>query len=117
MKQSKKLEAIIDFAVGRGYDECWSEGSGDTLHIMYGEKVRRYTDWQTLLFSHDFAKAVFGDTHNRTRLHNGRDYCPSCRFQVGENDKFEHDCFQYHLQQAVIADDPISYYFEYIKEK
>ena len=59
------------------------------------------------LFSHDFAKAVFGEK-----------LAINTYLFIESNVKQERlEEWQYHLMRAVISKDPIDYYYKYISEK
>lgn len=58
--------------------------------------------WQEIIFSHDFAKALWGEL--RHQLHGIDDPIQGPGYSV----TFLPD-WQYHLQQMVIADDPLAY--------
>jgi len=60
-----------------------------------------------LLSNHDFAKALWGEKH----IHNG-EYAPLGT--LGTPAPIMQVAWQYHLQQMVIADDPIKYLGEHI---
>jgi hypothetical protein len=66
-------------------------------HILLDDSVPA-----EVLFSHSFAKALWGEEEQAYELHIpfGRD---------GLNIKYVSPKWQYHLQQMVIADDPIKY--------
>jgi hypothetical protein len=51
------------------------------------------TTTETVIFSHEFARALFGEGHH-------------------EDDEYQPYNWTYHLQQAVISDNPIKYMYE-----
>lgn len=71
-----------------------------------------------ILLSHDFAKAFFGEERTckqcglkMTFSDNGRNWwCPSqfC------DETMDEPAWEYHLQQAVLSDDPLEYYYSQI---
>lgn len=61
-----------------------------------------FDNYKLFIFNHDFAKAVFGDG-------------PYYRFDGDTLDTPRQ--WQYHLQQMVIADDPIKYLGEHLNGK
>ena len=106
MNQADMLKKVIEYAVERGYpdrhyDKLTSGEFGAIFHSM--------EDCFPILFSHDFAKAVFGfDTESGTAKIN-----PETELdQWGKLTKWAR-----HLQQAVISEDPIQYYFDHINSK
>ena len=62
-----------------------------------------YFTIKELLFDHDFAKALWGESKEDSLLQGRHD--PSINYSAG---------WQYHLQQMVIAEDPIAYLGENI---
>ncbi len=120
----KKLKKVIEYAVENG----WTYANGAEFavdKVVHGWDITIFnddgmvtTELFTILFSHDFAKAVFGEK-------------PTCSFDGSEFsglnkidqcklnghapwDVFVLEAWEYHLQQAVISEDPIEYYFDYI---
>jgi|SRR6201996_9685989 len=73
----------------------------------WGIKLCDSYDFEDLIFNHEFCKALWGDTimHNMAdMLENG-----------GINGRIHHiPNWQFHLQQMVIADDPIAYLGEHL---
>lgn len=53
-----------------------------------------------IIFSHEFARAFWGEEKVKTAF---------IKFPTGELDFYYKPIWQYHLQQMVIEDDPISY--------
>lgn len=103
MTQSKKLQALITRAIDGGWknEEMYSfdtrVGSG-----LFNPGIGEYGGHEhenVLIFNHDFAKALFGEEEEGTEFIEG---------VYGEQSKRR---WQYHLQQAVIADNPIDYMY------
>lgn len=67
-----------------------------------------------LIYSHDFAKALFGKKEHGTdgAKWGAADNCTRCGMIDHEHSTYY--CWQYHLQQMVIAPDPIKYLGENI---
>lgn len=67
-------------------------------------------DIEAVIFNHDFAKALWGGSVEYLQAENWRsdDGCATAEF-VGP-------IWQYHLQQMVIADDPIKYLGEHLND-
>jgi len=69
--------------------------------VQHGNEV----EFPTIIFNHDFARAVFGDAgyvvvgQYKTRK----------SVEINKPDRNPISSWQYHLQQLVIADDPIKY--------
>ena len=102
------LEKAIQKAIAGGWtvngwtdseDFSWNieeDGEFDTLHMHYtglGE------DWwlniSAIIFDHDFAKALWGDE--------------LIDVNIGARGAYSIDLWKYHIQNMVIADDPIAY--------
>lgn len=100
--KEEKLKEIIEYGVERGWDGWKSY----TPAFISGDKKRKEKVLNTImmsrkeaiLFSHSFAKAFWKDEE----------------FVIKNNPLGKP--WQYHLQQAVISDDPVDYYYKYIKE-
>ena len=65
--------------------------------------------WQTVLFSHDFAKAVFGEEKVTYTL----------KYRIVGERRLPYqtniEAWKYHLQACVISDDPVEYYYSFVK--
>lgn len=75
----------------------------------------------TIIFNHDFARALFGETEicfECTELRMENDYLVNSEYGCDNEDYYEHHktgkAFHYHLQQAVIGKDPIGYMYEVV---
>lgn len=119
------LQIIIEYAVERGwnagdfFDYGWKTYG---IHFIDEEKVYPYLDEEkkcikeffytggiySILFSHSFAKAVFGEE-------GVKDW--PCDYKVFDEEKCKIPAWQYHLQQAVISDNPILYYYNFVTER
>ena len=127
MTKQKKLKKIIEYAVEREWDKekFWGKKLvSDDIHSY----LATWHNANSLLFSHDFAKAVFGEEKERVLA------CPSCDFYK-EYSKHETALFceadgrklkegevtpwtqewKNLLQEAVLEKDPIDYYYKFIK--
>lgn len=104
LTQSQKLGALLDKAVDNGF-----KSSRLTSATAWQTLLRDYSleeiDYFELIFNHDFAKALWGD--NPKIWETDDSYL--------DNDDPSDNGFiwnwQYHLQQAVIAEDPIVYMY------
>ena len=89
-----KLKKIIKYAVERGWKGYWEDlpeaGIPCESHSVESSETCIYT----LLFNHDFAKAVFGEKGVAAWI-----------------------AWKWHLREAVISKDPIDYYYKYISDK
>lgn len=99
-------------ALNLGGKEVWLEMTDEkrAYHInnmiVMGRNVASQS-YPITIFNHDFAKALWGENDQAYELHIpfGRD---------GLHIKYVSPKWQYHLQQMVIADDPIKYLGENI---
>jgi len=100
--RADKLEKIIEYAVGNGYDfgvyGFKTEWLGTETQLRW--LIQEYGDRHDnavfeILFDHSFAKAFYGD------------YCGCLASDPG---------WRAHLQQQVLASDPLIYAWEYLQE-
>ena len=99
------LEQAITKAIAGGW-EVDLETVLPEMAKKYSLHGLQYTGFSSLLFNHDFARALWGE-----ELHHETFIIPkelSRRF-AGTNDLAIKPLWQYHLQQLVISDDPIQY--------
>lgn len=117
MTDKEILEKAIQKAIDRGWNPeeilgGWDETSEQVKDIVikslieYGTK----TGYMLLIFNHDFAKAIWVNS----TLTNGQVYLQSLWSAYDEYPSFDGEPWQFHLQQMVIADDPIKYLGENI---
>ena len=66
-----------------------------------------------IIFSHDFAKAFWGEYKHDGYEYETDGYCYNCRETVDDYQSPEY-CWQYHLQQLVLEKDPIKYLEKFI---
>lgn len=113
MTDSQKLEEIIKTAIERGWD-CPIGCKFVKYHSEFSDYIDFTSTYQKLysehlfavLFNHDFAKAYFGE-----ELLNDK----TLYFDEGAETKSENNystAWAYHLQQCVLAENPISYYYD-----
>jgi hypothetical protein len=101
MTDAQKLEALITRAIEGGWDdvllnlEVWSPHLRKLVTESYEQFDERPID--AFLFNHKFAKALFGEERMPWIASDLRQHPPVK--------------WQFHLQQAVIADDPIDYMY------
>lgn len=118
LSQAEKLEALIRKAIDSG----WTPGSpgwairGNGIYYIGDVTITR-EDFATLIFNHDFARALFGEDvlQNPTRLQDGT-------YRSGDTYLDEKEqlikvkplllAWQYHLQQAVISNVPIDHMYK-----
>jgi hypothetical protein len=78
------------------------------------DALRDIPYWQGIVYSHDFAKALWGTEEDQFMYPESEGVAPN------DNQKQAELCWQeiwrYHLQQMVISDDPIAYLAENMLE-
>lgn len=94
-------KAILQHAIKKSIDGGYKHGV-QWMHHVVNDHIEDY-DYSGLIFDHDFAKALWGEPQ------------PSIIKRLSDEDG-EYDAavdsnigWQRHLQQMVIADDPIAY--------
>jgi len=124
MTQEQKLKKIIQKAVEKG----WDEKDHREWHVELPQRLMQDVDTfvnpetavmlhfaPVVLFDQSFAKAVWGEDDKNWYCNceeiypRGHDRdCPMSSQNNGDS------IFQYHLQQAVISDNPVDYYMEHL---
>lgn len=141
MTSAEKLEALIQRAIEGGwnvfgltngmnikhkgsweveYDEpslkiyYWNIGK-TSLYDSHGIKADEFS----IIFNHDFAKALCGE-RDYTKMEYPDEYkeVPGSRQYMTAHDQaiWDKQGWQYHLQQAVISDNPIEYFYREVFE-
>jgi len=64
--------------------------------------VLEFKSYYSLLFNHDFAKAYWGEDSPKIMV----------KIDIGIGTHQDLEQWQYHLQQAVLSEDPIDYYYK-----
>ncbi len=98
-------EEIIKKAIQKAIDNGWRPVGIDVEHPLAVETITSMP-LELVVFNKDFTKALWGE-----ELHHETFIVPkelSKRF-AGTTDLSVKPIWQYHLQQIVIADDPIAY--------
>jgi hypothetical protein len=104
---------ILEKAIQKAIDGGWRKGR-ETGTIIVHENDYFLTDISiglngydvnTIIFNHDFAKALWGVRWDEDR---GCKVHASVHSPDSMGDEYQ-DPWQYHLQQMVIAEDPIKY--------
>lgn len=100
MTNQEILEKAITKAKANGYD--LGDFSVDGEYVKW--KIDAYNNvirnWESVVFSHDFAKALWGEKLRPRQV--------TTSLQIVE------PAWEYHLQQMVIAADPAEYLSEHI---
>lgn len=103
MTNQEILEKAIQKAIAGGWD--WSKiWTGQDYILEY-----LIESPQTYIFNHDFAKSLWGKQETKPGI--GKDYSGATG---GYGQRITNHGWQYHLQQMVVADDPIKYLGENI---
>lgn len=134
--QAEKLQKLINLAIEGGWSNNFRDYGEYELHHgawfdagagEYGSHVYPVDVSYELIFDHQFAKALFreakvpdGEEIDDSRTKLGL-YSAEGGGYEGYGDyvllDFNGDPWQYHLQQAVISADPVSYIYEQVKAK
>lgn len=139
MTSAEKLEALVRRNIENGWNQGWhqdkrtkwppdnlkvEESYGDQgetgWYVWIGHSLHKLCDscgCEDLIFNHDFARALFGEELIEYQYcYNGTDgnVYPEYLFSRDGETPYTVPAFEYHLQQAVIADDPISYFYDAI---
>lgn len=116
MTQAEKLEALVRKAIDGGWRYLF-QGSRTDIHYYDGHIsvitdsfAITYYDAATIIFNHDFARALFGDKE-------GQYWYPECETVAPNNESKQTElCWQeswrYHLQMMVLSEDPIGYMYK-----
>ena len=102
------LEQAITKAIANGWQPMAEQGAGyevtecDDIKYYFGDDHGSYST-NDIIWNHEFAKALWGDTDYTGNK------CEHCDLVSSFQDMWKH-----HLQQMVIADDPIKYLGENI---
>ena len=109
MTNEEILRKAIDKAEKNGYKFPFDNGIIELGDTLYGE----YTWVPRIIFSHDFAKAFWGDLmHYYHKEFNG-----ICKCNDGNNTSTTSYCWQYHLQQMVLKTEPLKYLEKFLDKK
>lgn len=124
MTQSEKLEALVQKAIDNGYLKDRSPvikkipGWPVTVIHMSNEDIPVE---RVMLYNHDFARALLGEKFVCARDGNEVDQAEaadtpwrvSCDYESGDY-SFAVEAFEFHLQQAVISDNPLDYIYSVV---
>ena len=108
MTQEDKIKKIIEKAVENGWEHLGfsialkKQKRGEVDLGWTEENWIRYIsneEYYKTVFSHSFAKAIWGESYFKD-------------FSGNFGKPGEFITWQYHLQKAVISDDPIDYYYK-----
>lgn len=96
MTDSEKLQAIIATAIEQGWLYVMTDATSEYIANRLMEQGWEYN----YLFNHEFAKAYWGEE------------TLSPLYADLENLSQPDYAWEYHLQQCVIAENPIEYYYD-----
>jgi len=113
MNNSDKLKQVIEKAVENGFKEV----SEVTLEDFFDLSTSYYVEaTYALLFNHDFAKAYWGDV-GVCMLFGEEASKDGCCVIYDAGKDCSTSSWKYHLQQAVLEEDPLSYYYSKLDNK
>lgn len=121
MTQQEKLQALIEKAIENKWDYLlldsleynpWTKQIVEETYEQYDSRPV-----YSFIFNYDFAKALFGEQdmppsktgYEGTALPDNYNYYS---FDAAEEIQYVGPSWQYHLQQAVISEDPIDYMYQ-----
>ena len=110
MTNDKILKLAIDIAIKNGFKEV-SQFVSDTQNW---EKAIRDGRFFMVIFSHDFAKAFWGEGQADEQYNVMDKYWHDTSCCSGGGCFFQGRRWQYHLQQMVLEEDPIKYLEQYV---
>lgn len=105
MSNQEILERAIEKAIAGGFNETIATG----WLIAFRQGVN---DYYGLIFNHDFARAIWGDTHDsKGWMYQSQsvDIAAGTILQHQQRIDIAGPTYWYHLCRMVLADDPIAY--------
>jgi len=103
MNNQQILEKAIQKAIDGGWDKFGYETFTAEFFAKYAFEETPLHRWEQIIFNHDFAKALWPEWSSDVY---------SVSYHSNKTDKqtiVDIPAWQYHLQQMVIAEDPIKY--------
>lgn len=122
MIHAEILQKAVEKAQRNGYwtgEKAYVYKNGDFINVEFRPAVDApgvYMNYEAVIFSHDFAKAFFGEEHRLVRIQNNKLYCQTCGQQGYEGTPVL-DEWQCQLQRMVLEDNPIKYLERFIEEE
>ena len=102
---------ILGKAIQKAIDGGWTDDALEDVGIeIYSSSFGDYRSMNDLIYRHDFAKALWGEEHHSSQIHE----LPSTRANEINQLGVSLQSWQYHLQAMVISPDPIKYIGENI---
>jgi len=111
MNKEEKLKLVIDKAIDNGWMNATgcrfiaSDGRLPDMWVIEADKDYGFCSTQRLLFDHDFAKAFWGEEDTAIGFITNGGYTMPNKWVKN---------WQHHLQQAVLEEDPLEYYFKHL---
>lgn len=125
MTQRDKLKKVIERSVENGFmpdtdtiDVSEHDGSLQPLMVYFnydddGTRKTWTRDVYSTLFDHSFAKAYWGeDKCCRGCGQTPKNASGHCAFCDNSDDPYWTPIWQYHLQQAVLSESPVDYFYD-----
>lgn len=109
MNKQQKLQSLIELAVERGWIPEIAKGRNSYQEDLINDPILKKLD-KSILFNHDFAKTLFGEWKEGTITFNKK----KNQYETKQDPILG---WQYHLQQAVLSDDIIEYYWSNKKDE
>lgn len=108
MKDKEVLQKAIEIAIDNG----WSQGFNFKEDLRYEyNPISLECQVKIIVFSHDFAKAFWGEGENQNREF---DDFGSPTYKYSNGSFFSIPEWQHHLQQMVLCSNPIDYLRKFI---
>lgn len=106
MSDVEILEKAIKKAIKNGYSGITKDELNDSFININGT-ITTDLIWQTVVYSHDFAKALWGE--KEFKIFDLVDLTDN-----GKTKTFKIKRYEYHLREMVISDNPIKYLEKHI---
>ena len=109
---------ILEKAIKKAIDGGWYNDAeshtfiGNSVHFQMSEISSERKSYRDIIYDQDFARALWGEEESSYATEGGYTAVYPARREWEEPDMIP--VWQYHLQQIVIADDPIKYLGENI---
>lgn len=109
MTKEQILKAVIEKAVQNGYQTDWYKDGKFFYDEIYGQ-IWDFNDgvWE-MVFSHSFAKALWGDEKGYID-----DYFPDSSWISAPDSNCDTEVWQYHLAKLALSENRIEYLKQFI---
>ena len=121
--QNEKLQALFQKAAYHGWDDIPAYDKNlNQFYVSDNDGGYIVPSVIEIILNHDFAKALFGEETlelywDDDKKHEALGGTLSYSYDEGGAIKLEVKRYLYHLQQAVISDDPIGYMYNEVFKK